>query len=138
MVVLNRKQIILFYRTSHQLKGHRPGVVYLKANVGKIYTKGQADFVMTIGKENLYFQRLSLFTKKLLPEKDFTLSLSRIKSYHLRQQNLVTNCLTLYTFEKYFLEIFYNTKSQDTYETEVNIADIIAMLEERGVKELKS
>ncbi|MDE7095560.1 MAG: hypothetical protein K2O23_03645 [Anaeroplasmataceae bacterium] len=134
---MNRKQIVLQYRTQRLIKGHRPCVIYLKQNNGKIYTKGTADFIMSIGKENLYFQRLSLFTKRLLPEKDFFVSLARIKSYNMRQTNPVVKCLTLYTFEKYFLEIFFYIKTADTYETETNIEEIVKMLEERGVKELK-
>ncbi|MDE5855462.1 MAG: hypothetical protein K2H06_00280 [Anaeroplasmataceae bacterium] len=133
---MNRKQIILQYRTSGLLKGHRPCVIFLKQNAGKIYTQGTADFIMTIGKENLHFQRLSMFTKKLLPKKDFSFHLKRIKSYNIRVVNPVVKCLTLYTFEKYYIEIFFYTGTSDTYETETNITGIIKMLEERGVKEL--
>ena len=131
---MNRKRIIMYYRTSRQLKGHRPAIVYLKQNIGKIYNEGQADFIMTITNNELVFQRLSFFTKKLLPKKDFTLNLERIKSYNLREVNLVTNCLTLYTVEKFFLEIFYNTKRADTYETEMHVSEIIKKLEARNVK----
>lgn len=134
---MNRKQIILYYRTNRLLKGHKPAIVFLKKNMGKIYQEGQADFIMTIGKESLNFQRLSLFTKKLIPAKDFSLNISRLKAYNFRQVNLVTNCLTLYTAEKFFLEIYYNTKTADTYESENNIADIIKILEEHNIKELK-
>lgn len=134
---MKRREIILFYRTSRQIKGHKAGIIYLKANSGKIYNGGQSDFILSIGKENLFFQKISFFMKKLVPQKDFNLALSRIKSYNLREQNLVTNCLTLYTFEKYYIEIFYNTKTADTYETEMNIAEIIKILESRGVKPLE-
>lgn len=133
---MNRKQIIMQYRTSRMLKGHRPCVIFLKQNAGKIYTQGTADFIMSIGKENLYFQRLSMFTKKLLPDKDFSFRLERIKSYNVRLVNSVVKCLTLYTFEKFYIEIFFYIRTADTYETETNIAGIIKMLEERGVKEL--
>lgn len=133
---MNRKQIIMQYRTSRMIKGHRPCVVFLKQNNGKIYMQGTADFIFSIGKENLYFQRLSLFTKKLLPNKDFSVHLDRIKSYHLRLVNPVVKCLTLYTFEKYYVEIFFYIGTSDTYETEVNISEIIKMLETRGVKEI--
>ncbi|MCM1130698.1 MAG: hypothetical protein NC310_05490 [Roseburia sp.] len=133
---MNRKQIIMQYRISGMLKGHRPSVIFLKQNAGKIYTQGTADFLMTIGKENLYFQRLSLFTKKLLPEKDFSLRLERIKSYNVRLVNSVVKCFTLYTFERYYLEIFFYVGTTDTYETETNIAGIIKMLEYRGIKEI--
>lgn len=134
---MNRKQIILEYRTKRMLKGHRPGVVFLKQNKGNIYREGTADFIISIGKENIYFQRLSWFTKKLLPKKDFSISINRIKSYNLRTINPVVKCLTLYTFEKYYIEIFYYIKTNDTYETEVNIEEIIKILVTNGVKELQ-
>lgn len=134
--IMNRKQIVMEYRTSGMLKGHRPSVIYLKQNNGNIYTKGTADFIMSIGKEYLYFQRLSMFTKRLLPNKDFSIHLPRIKSYHIRIQNPVVKCLTLYTFEKFYIEIYYYIKTADTYETETNITYIIKMLEERGVTEI--
>ena len=132
---MNRKQIILENRTAGLLKGHRPSIVFLKQNGGKIYTEGTADFIMSISKENLQFQRLSFFTKRLLPQKDFSVSLSRFKSYNLRQINLAVKCLTLYTVEKFFIEIFFYVNTADTYESEMNIAAILKMLEERGVKE---
>lgn len=133
---MNRRQTILQYRTSGKLKGHRAVIVNLKRNIGRVYNGNDATYIFTIGKDNVYFQRLSFFTKKLVPEKDFSLSISRIKSYNLREQNMVTNCLTLYTIEKCFIEIFYNTKTVDTYEGEQNILSIIKKLEEFGIKEL--
>ena len=132
-VGMNRKQIILEYRTSGLLKGHRPSIVFLKQNRGQIYKEGTADFIMSIGKENLHFQRLSFFMKRLVPNKDFSFSLSRIKSYNLRQINLAVKCLTLYTVEKFYLEVYFYANTRDTYESEMNIASVIKILEERGV-----
>lgn len=134
---MNRKEIILYYRTNRLLKGHKPAIIYLKQNIGKIYDGGQADFILSVRENELVFQRLSFFTKKLLPAKDFTLGIARLKSYNLREVNLVTNCLTLYTVEKFFIEIYYNTKTADTYETERNIQDIIKLLEDKNIKEMK-
>lgn len=133
---MNRKQLVLEYRTTGKLKGHKAVVVNLNKNIGKIYNGTTANFIMTLGKEKIYFQRLSLFTRKLLPDNDFSLNINRIKSYHLREHNFVTNCLTLYTVEKYFLEIYYNTKSPDTYDGEQNILSIIKKLQELGIKDL--
>ncbi len=134
---MNRKQLVMQYRTTRKIKGHRPAIIFLKKNIGQIYNEGSADFMMSIGKEDLYFQRLSTFTKKLIPEKDFQLHLNRVKTYHLRQINPMTQCLTLYTAEKFFLEIFFYCNLPDGYETEANIESTIKMLEERGVKEVK-
>ena len=135
---MNQKELILKYRTAGLLKGHRPCVILLKKNNGKIYMESAADFLMTIGKENLHFQRLSLFSKKLLPEKDFAVSLARLKSYNLRQVGMVMKCLTLYTVEKFYLEVFFYFNTRDSYVTNDNMASIIKMLEEKCVKELKS
>lgn len=117
------------------MKGHKAAIVSLKRNIGKIYLEGQADFIMSLGKDHLYFQRLSFFSKKLLPDKDFDLALNRIKTYHLKKINIACNSLTLYTFEKFFIEIFYCTGTADTYEGELNIKGIIKALTELGVKE---
>lgn len=133
---MNRKQIILEYRTNRLIKGHRPGVIFLKQNKGNIYMEGTADFIISIGKEKIYFQRLSWLFKKLLPKKDFNININNIKSYNLRIINPVVKCLTLYTIDKNYLEIFYYIKSNDTYETEMNIEEIIKILSNNGIKEL--
>lgn len=133
---MNRKDLVMQYRAARQIKGHRPGIIFLKRNIGKIYNGGTADFIISIGKENLYFQRLSFFTKRLMPEKDLAIHLPRIKTYNLRPVNTLTKCLTLYTAEKFFIEIFYYCNLADGYETEENIASIIQMLQEQGVKEV--
>ncbi|MDE5715508.1 MAG: hypothetical protein K2I42_05180 [Anaeroplasmataceae bacterium] len=134
---MNRKQIILEYRTSGCIKGHRPAIVYMKKNIGKIYLEGQADFILSIGKEHLYFQKLTLFLKKLQPSHDLKIAILDIASYNLRTYNLVTNCLTLYTMDRRFLEIYYNTKTADTYASEQNILKIIELLKEQGKMEVK-
>lgn len=134
---MKRKEIILFFRTNRLLKGHKPAVVYLKQNRGNIYNEGQADFIFSISKDRLHFQRLSFFTKRPLPEKDFSFERENIKSMNVREVNVVTNCLTIYTFKRNFIEIYYNTKSPDTYETEDHIASIVKLLKEQGVKESK-
>lgn len=137
MVKVNRKQIILEYRTKGLIKGHRPAIVYMKRNIGKIYLEGQADFIFSIGKENLHFQKLTLFLKKLKPVQDLSVPIQEVTSFHHRTLNLVTNCLTLYTKDKHFLEVYYNTKTADTYASEQNIVKIIEMLKEKGKTEVK-
>lgn len=134
---MNQSDTILFYRTNRKIKGLRPSIISLKKNIGKIYLEGQADFIMSLGKEEIFFQRLSLFTKKLIPQKDFSLSLARIKSFNLREETIVSNCLTLYTFEKQFIEIRYNKGTPSTYESETNVKELIKYLTSAGKKELK-
>ncbi|MDE5566031.1 MAG: hypothetical protein K2I77_03485 [Anaeroplasmataceae bacterium] len=132
---MNQRQTILYYRTNRLIKGRMPAIINLKRNIGKIYMGTQADFILSMGKDCLSFQRLSFFTKKLLPRHDFDLALSRIRSYELRKVNVASNCLTLYTFEKFFIEMYYFCGTSDTSETESNIKRIISRLEELGVKE---
>lgn len=134
---MNQSDTILFYRTNRKIKGLRPSIISLKKNIGKIYLEGQADFIMSLGKEEIFFQRLSLFTKKLIPQKDFSLSLARIKSFNLREETIVSNCLTLYTFEKQFIEIRYNKGTPSTYESETNVKELIKYLTSAGKTELK-
>lgn len=134
---MNRRQIILYYRTNRMLKGHKPAIVSLKKNIGKIYKGTQADFIMTLGKEYLQFQRISFFTKKLLPEQDFKIALKRIKSYRFEKINVAIRKITFYTFENFFLEIEYASGTSDTYEGETNISDTLKALESMGVKEIK-
>lgn len=117
------------------LKGLRPAVVFLKRNIGKIYLEGEANFIMTITPEELYFQRLSLFTKKLLPEKDFSIKISQLREYVRQTENYVTESVTLYTKDRLFLKIYYNSKTMDTYETEQNINEIIEKLKQKGIEE---
>ncbi len=133
---MDQKQVILEYRKVGAIKGHRPGVVFLKKNRGQIYNSGTADFMMSIGKEELYFQRLSFFLKNLLPKKDFQLELKSLKSYNLRQVNPVVECLSLYTTDRKYLEIFFYVGTRNTSTTETNISSIIKMLEERGVNKI--
>ena len=132
---MNRKEIVLEIITQRKLKGHKPAVVMLKKNIGKIYLEGTADFILSFKENTIYFQRLSFLTKKLVPQKDFTLPIDTIKSYHLRQINIAMNCLSLYTADRNFIEIFYATHTTDTYESEQNIKALIQYLTEKGIKE---
>ncbi len=134
---MNRKAIILKYRTSRMIKGHKPAIIFLSRCVDKIYDGGQADFIMSLGKEYLYFQRLSFLTKKLLPKKDFKLAIDCISSYMVVQKNIVTNVLTFYTKERNFIQINYFLGTPDTCESEENIKSIIKELNARGIRHEK-
>lgn len=132
---MNRKQIVMDMRTGGFLKGHRPAVVFLKKNIGKIYLEGTADFVLSMTEKRLHFQRLSFFTKKCLPKKDFSILKSEIKSYQHRKVNIAVECLTLYTQDRRFIEIYYYVGIVDTIETEENMKSILQNLIQNGVKE---
>ena len=132
---MNRKQIILDLRTSRKIKGRMPGVIFLKYNKGEIYKGSQADFVISLTDKFIHFQRLSFFLKKLKPEKDFKIARDTIKSYNLRDINIVIKCLTLYTVDRRYIEINYNFGLADNVETVDNINRIIKELVASGVKE---
>lgn len=134
---MNRKEIILKYRTSRMIKGHKPAIIFLSRCVGKIYDGGQADFIMSLGKDHLYFQRLSFFSRKLLPQKDFKVPIDSISSYMVVQKNIVTKILTLYTKNRNFLQINYFIGTVDTCESEENIKSILKELNARGIQHEK-
>lgn len=132
---MNRKQIIMDLRANGKLKGVKPCMVFLKNNLGQIYTEGQADFVMSIKGDTLYFQKITLFLKRLKPKDDFSVNLNNFKEYAFFQKAL-SNTLCLYDDKKRFLEINYNKGIPDTYMTEDNISRIIKIIEEKGIKEI--
>lgn len=132
---MNRKAIIMELRGNRLLKGRKPAVVFLKINGGQIYKGSQSDFVLTISDKYITFQKLSAFLKKLEPKKDFKIERSMIKSYNLRDINVATKCLTLYTVERKYVEIYYNVGLRDNIESQDNIKRIIDELVLSGVKE---
>ena len=51
--------------------------------------------------------------------------------------NIFFSSLCLYDKKRNFIEIHYDTKRKDSYETEVNMNDIVKRLKEAGLTELK-
>ncbi len=133
---MNRTQIVQNLRVSGRLKGKKPAVVFLKKNLGQIYTKGMAYFVMTEKNGMLNFQRLTAFTKSLKPEEDFSINLKDYKNYLFAKRNFY-NILCLYNSKRQFIEINFDKGIPDTYQSEDNIAALIEMMEKMGIKELK-
>ncbi len=134
---MNRKEILLYHRTNRALKGHKPAIVYLSRTRKEIYEGGQGDFIMSLGKEYLWFQKLSFFTKNLVPKKDFKIALDDIASYLVVQKNIATRILTFYTKNRNFVELHFFIGTSDTYESEANIKLILNALEERGIRHEK-
>ena len=132
-----RKEVVIELRVTRKLKGKKPCFIYMKKNKGEIYTEGQSDFIMTITDKYLHFQKLSLFLRKLQPEKDFKIDRSIIKSYSIYSINIATSMLNLYTVDRKYIQIYYNIGIADTLETETNINEIIELLKIQGVKEYK-
>lgn len=132
---MQRRQIIMNLRTSGHLKGVKPCMVFLKNNLGKIYNEGQADFVMSIKDDKLFFQKITFLFKKLKPKDDFELNLNNIVEYTLIERSLY-NVLCLYDNKKRYIEINYHKGIADTFPTEDNICRIIKSLEGRGIKKI--
>ncbi len=132
---MQRREIIMNLRANGKLKGVKPCMIFLKNNLGKIYNEGQADFVMSIKGDILYFQKITFFLKRLKPADDFTLNLNIIKEYAFFKKSF-SNTLCLYDKDKRFIEINYNKGIPDTFPTEDNINRIIKILEQKGIKEI--
>ena len=130
---MQRRTIIMNLRNYGKLKGVKPCFISMKNNLGKIYTEGQADFVMSIKNDKLYFQKLTFFLRRLKPADDFSLDIRTLRSYALFEKPY-HNILYLYDVNKRFLEIHYFKGTPDMYPTEDNILRIIKVLEERGIK----
>ena len=134
---MNRTQIIQNLKVSGRLKGKKPAVIFLKKNIGGIYNKGIAYFVMTEKKGILNFQRLTFFTKSLKPEEDFSIDLKDFKKYVFVKRKIYT-ILCLYNAKKEFIEINCDSGIPDTYQSEQNIKELIDLLDEMGLKEIKA
>lgn len=132
---MQRRQIVMNLRTSGKLKGGKPCMVYFKSNLGKIYTEGRSDFVMSLSKDVLHFQKITTFLRRLKPSEDLSFPISRFKEYTFFRSTFY-NTLCLYDAEKKYLEIHYNVGIADTFPTEDNISRIIKVLEEKGIKEI--
>lgn len=132
---MQRRRILMELRGAGKIKGVKPCIVFLKRNMGKMYNQGTADFVMSVNKYSLHFQKLSLFLRRLQPKDDFSIDLRIIKCYSFMVHSY-NNTLTLYDANNRFLEINYHKGIADTFTTEDNINRIIKSLEEMGVKEI--
>lgn len=132
---MRQKEILMNVRSSGHLKGLKPCYIFLKQNIGKIYNGTQSDFIMSLKGKTLYFQKITLFFKKLKPKEDFELNLAMFKEYALFRRT-ISNVLCLYDKNKNFIEIHYHKGVPDTFITEDNIARICKVLDELGIKEI--
>ena len=134
---MNQKDLLISLRSSGVLKGIKPVAVKLNKNKGGIYLDGKADYVMTIKDNILYFQRLSVFLKKPLPNLDFSVNLNNFKEYSVLTINSYVNCLYLYNKKNQYLEMYYLKGTRDTYFSEDNLFRMIKDFESLGIKEIK-
>ena len=133
---MNKEQFIQKLRADRIVKGNRPAYVYLRKNFGNIYNGGRSDFILSIRNNELIFQKITLF-KGLKPSSDFKLKISDFKSFKFISYNMLVNVLCLYDHNRNFIEIYYDTKRSDSYETEVNMNDIVKRLVDAGVTPLE-
>ena len=132
---MTKKEFIQYLRVNRIIKGNRPAYITLKKNFGNIYKGKKSDFIMSITKKQLIFQKVTIF-KGLKPELDFALNISDLKHFNITSYQGVFNTLCLYDSERNFLEIHFDGISQESRENTINIDDIIKRLAEAGVTEL--
>ena len=132
---MTKKEFIQHLRVNRIIKGNRPAYITLKKNFGNIYKGKKSDFIMSITKKHLIFQKVTIF-KGLKPELDFALNISDLKHFNITSYQGVFNTLCLYDSERNFLEIHFDGISQESRENTINIDDIIKRLAEAGVTEL--
>ena len=133
---MDKKEFIQTLRSNRIIKGNRPAYVYLRKNFGNIYKGRKSDFILSIRKNELHFQKVTLF-KGLRPKDDFTLNINDFVHFKFIAYNILFNSLCLYDKDRNFIEIHYDTKRKDSYETEVNMDDIVKRLAEAGLTPLK-
>lgn len=132
---MNKEEFIQHLRNNRVIKGNRPSFVYLKKNFGKIYNGKKSNFVLSIKKNELYFQKVTFF-QGLRPNEDFVLDINDFKHFKFISYNMIVNVLYLYDKDRNFIEIFYDCKRKDSYETETNMNDIVKRLVDLGLTEL--
>ena len=132
---MTKKEFIQHLRVNRIIKGNRPAYVTLKKSFGNIYKGKKSDFIMSITKKELIFQKVTIF-KGLKPELDFSLNISDIKHYNITSYQGIFNILCLYDHNRNFLEINFDGVTQEARENAINIDDIIKRLVEAGVTEL--
>ena len=134
---MDKKEFIQYLRINRIIKGNRPAFIYLKKNFGNIYNGKKSNFILSIRKNELIFQKVTFF-KGLKPQDDFILDLNNFLYHKVIKYNILFNSLCLYDNDKNFIEIFFDINRKDSHETEINISDIIKKIIEFGIKELPS
>ena len=132
---MDKKEFIQMLRANRIIKGNRPAYIFLRKNFGNIYNGKKSDYILSINKNELYFQKITFF-KGLNPKSDFVLKVNNFIRYKIINYNMLFNSLCLYDKNGNFIEINYETSRKDSYETEVNMNDIVKRLKEAGLTEL--
>ena len=135
---MDKHQILMDLRNEHKLKGLKPCFVILSSANGKLYTGSTSDFIMSLKKGVLYFQRLSMFLHNLKTKDDVSYPINIFIEYNIIKKNGFTSMLYLYTKEGNYIQISYQTGLSDTQSTEYNLSKILEELEENGIKQVKT
>lgn len=131
---MDRKRILLDLRNEGKLKGLKPCFVSIKINNGKIYNGGGGTFIMTLKDGTFYFQKLSFFIHRLIPNEDFSVNAKRFYEYKLEKR---TGFSIWYLYDKdgRYLPVIYQTGTPETFSTEDNVSRMIKELGEKyGLK----
>lgn len=135
---MDHKEIINKYRSAGQIKGVKPAIVRLRTNKMSLFTDSTGNFIISMKKNVLYFQRLSVVFKKFIPNLDFQLNLLNFKQYQLVALNKLVYCLYLFDKKDRFIEIFFNYGTPETYISYDAILRMIKEFEKIGITEMKS
>ncbi len=133
---MNKQEFLLEMRKNHTLKGRKPCFISLRFNAGKIYNEGYSEFIMSFKDGILYFQKLTMFFKKLKPALDFELNAKRFIEYRIDEKSFI-NTLYLYDDTGRYIDICYQV-GKDNASTMMNIQSIIAeMTKDYNLKPFK-
>ena len=132
---MDKQQFIQELRSNRIIKGNRPAFVYLRKKVGNIYKGKTANFILSIRGNELFLQRVTFF-KGLRPKEDITLNLNDFVNFRFISYNMFFSSLCLYNKDRNYYEINYDTNRSDSYQTEVNMNDIVKRIKEAGLDEL--
>ena len=89
---------------------------------------------MTLRENTFYFQKLSFFLHRLVPNEDFSVNVKRFIEYKINKKTAIA-VLYFYDKEGRFLPVMYQIGTPNTFSTEENISRILKELEEKyGLK----
>ena len=134
---MNHKEIINKYRVSGQIIGIKPAIVHIRRNKASLFKELSGNYIMSIKGNMLYFQRLSVVFKNLMPNLDIHFNLLNFKEYQLVHINPFTSCLYMAQKKVGFVEIFVSKGTHDTYVSYDSLLRMIKDFEKIGITEIK-
>lgn len=133
-MALDRRSILLEMRKSSQLKGVKPCFVLVKYKTEERTYSG--EYILSMNKTVLYFQKISKFFSLLHPKDDFQMDITKYCAYkflHLRGRSN----FTLYKEDGETFSIDYMTGTRETFATEDNMVRIAKELKALGLQDME-